>query len=277
MNTCGLRKKSVLLVDDNHGIQDTVKDIAENLGLLVFRASSRNQALDLVKKQAFDIAIVDKRLVEHDKSNSDGLAILQFIDQLKEHTFKILMTGYGEYGDAVSMQKYSVRAIEKNTDPLKMASILSEILSEAINEPAVGDNIKNPESIFSGENDPSIWMHKANVLLKPKGNINPITDSIGRLVQTCAPLYRCHDFENIIFSDSPCAVFGLYWSRGLGTSCMLTISRDSYLQKDNIPSIPDWEGLITIGSTLFKAKNKNIYFTILSCSGIDHENFNLKC
>lgn len=57
--------------------------IVTEAGLAPVIASTRKEAVALSDRQAFDVAVVDKRLVEYDERNQDGLAILRHIGKKK--------------------------------------------------------------------------------------------------------------------------------------------------------------------------------------------------
>src|SRR5438067_7998391 len=65
----GLRNRSLLIVDDNVHMQRTLRDLATGIGYDAATVSSLREATDAVSRRRFDVALVDKRLVEHDSRN----------------------------------------------------------------------------------------------------------------------------------------------------------------------------------------------------------------
>src|SRR4030095_11132304 len=113
----GFRKKSILIVDDNHNVQTTMANIARALGFEAATAANRREATHLIDLQAFDVAIVDMRLVENDSRNRDGIAIIKYLRDKNEGTKSIFLTGWGEFSDATEAYELDVfAAIGKRSD-----------------------------------------------------------------------------------------------------------------------------------------------------------------
>lgn len=84
---------NVLVVEDRQDWLDIVSDTVLELGYQAHPASSFAAAEDLLKKQAFDLAIIDPVLDMANRFNRDGLSVIQKINQYQPHTPVVVLTG----------------------------------------------------------------------------------------------------------------------------------------------------------------------------------------
>jgi DNA-binding NtrC family response regulator len=97
-------KLSILLVDDEPSIRLTVGDALRGSGHHVTVASDGGEAADLLESKAFDVVITDIRLPK-----VDGLAILRRVLESTPECDVILITAFGDIGDAVTALKSGAR------------------------------------------------------------------------------------------------------------------------------------------------------------------------
>lgn len=91
-NTLG----SMLLVDDDLHVLESMTDWLRSQGLEVDTASSYEGALETLRSKSFDILLADIRL-----QDGNGLDLLDDCKKLRPQTQVLLMTGYGTADDAV--------------------------------------------------------------------------------------------------------------------------------------------------------------------------------
>lgn len=264
----GLRKKSLLLVEDNLGVQGAVKQIAEDVGFSVCCESDRRSAIDLIGNRFFDVAVFDKRLVENDEQNSDGMAVLKSILSLNEGTYTILLTGYGEFADACSVQDHGVRFIEKKASPLEMASVLYDELHRAINTSNIMREVIRSEALYFGNEDPAYMMDKALHMLSPKGGSSTLSKLLEVLMLTVLPVKTMSFSNNVVLSREKKAMSALFWSRGIGDAVVVSISNSSYIDVPDIPLADEWPQALKVNAVRYKIKEKNLYGSIVDCSGV---------
>lgn len=269
----GLRRKSLLLVEDNFGVQETIKQIAEEIGFCVICASDRKSAIELVKNRFFDVAVFDKRLVENDISNSDGLAVLKYVSSLNENTYTILMTGYGQYSDAVELQDYVMKFVEKKSSPLEMASSLNAVLINAMNELPRTKNIIRSEALFFGENNPLVSMDKALHVLGPRNGASTLSNLLEILMVTMMPIKPFLNVDNITYSQEKNIIKGLFWSRAIGRAVIVVISRAPDLHPEDIGIVDGWPDSLVIKDIIYTKNEKNLYASIIACSGVYVKDF----
>jgi DNA-binding response OmpR family regulator len=87
---------NVLVVDDEGAIRYSVGKTLQRVGYNVNEAASGEEALDLMRKQHFDVVLTDIRM-----PGLSGVDLLRHIKELAPDIIVILMTGYATLGTAV--------------------------------------------------------------------------------------------------------------------------------------------------------------------------------
>lgn len=272
----GLRKKSVLIVDDNHNLQTNLTEIARTLGFDVATAASRREATGLIDLQAFDVAIVDMRLVENDSRNRDGIAVLKHLRDANEGTKSILLTAYGGFSDA-SEAAFDLRAFAAIKKGPEMEEEIRSALIKA-GQTEVEDKYSSPVSIWCGTDDPVEWGTRMNSLLKTSGGLPVFNSLLDLLAKTLHPLLRRETDNGIQKTSVPSVISGLYWSRGVGGSVVVLICRDEL--PATVPVSDHWPKelhLIQPPLDIDIGKRKNLIGAILRCEGLDHTEFSVAC
>jgi DNA-binding NtrC family response regulator len=93
-------KPSILIVDDDEIMRETLSDVLKKKGYEVYAAGSGNGALAAVKKNIIDLVLLDMRLPD-----LDGLEVLKRIKELDTEILVIMMTAYSDVQSAVSAMK----------------------------------------------------------------------------------------------------------------------------------------------------------------------------
>ncbi|MCX7919186.1 MAG: sigma-54 dependent transcriptional regulator [bacterium] len=114
-----MRQANILVVDDEKNILTTLSRALTNLGYAVKTATSAEEALELIRENGFDLAIIDLCLKKMD--NNEGLELLKRIRELEPEIITIMMSGHGTMGIAVQAGNFgAVDFIEK---PLSLERI----------------------------------------------------------------------------------------------------------------------------------------------------------
>lgn len=87
-----------LVIDDEERIRYFLKKTLERIGYVVMTASSGEEALDLLRNTAFDVAIVDLNLGGH----VDGLKVLEAIRWRWPEMAAIILTAHGSLESAMA-------------------------------------------------------------------------------------------------------------------------------------------------------------------------------
>ena len=93
-------KPSILIVDDDEVMQETLSDVLRKRGYELFTVSSGNGALSVIKKNIIDLILLDMRLPD-----VDGLEVLKRIKELDTEILVIIMTAYSDVQTAVAAMK----------------------------------------------------------------------------------------------------------------------------------------------------------------------------
>ena len=85
-----LKEMKILLIDDDEWIRDSLSLFFENEGCNLLAVETAEEGMEELKKQAYDIIIVDYRL-----SGMNGLEFLERIKDSHPDALTILITAYG--------------------------------------------------------------------------------------------------------------------------------------------------------------------------------------
>ncbi len=93
-------KIRLLIVDDEVKFVDSIAARLEMRGLEVAKAYNGRDAVDLARRQQFDLALLDLKM-----PGMDGREVLQIIKQESEHIEVVILTGHGSLESAVECTK----------------------------------------------------------------------------------------------------------------------------------------------------------------------------
>ena len=85
-----LRKMSVLLIDDDEWVRDSLRLFFESEGCLVVALETAEEALKMLEQHRFDIVITDYRL-----PGMDGIEFIKRLPGKAGVRLKIMITAYG--------------------------------------------------------------------------------------------------------------------------------------------------------------------------------------
>src|SRR5437868_431487 len=117
-------KATVLVVDDEPGIVDSLQKILERESLRVLGAGSGGEALDLIRREPVSVLITDLMM-----PGMSGIDLLKASRSVSPETETVLMTAYGTVENAVEAMKQG--AYDFVTKPLKRAHLL-RVVSKAL-------------------------------------------------------------------------------------------------------------------------------------------------
>jgi CheY-like chemotaxis protein len=120
---------SILVVDDEPDIRENLRDILSDLGYAVDTAADGPGALDLVRKKAYDVALLDLRM-----PGMDGLELYRRIKDLRADTVAMIVTAYAT--DETAQAALEAGAWKIVSKPLDLA-FLMRLIEEALEQPVV--------------------------------------------------------------------------------------------------------------------------------------------
>lgn len=113
-----VNKKSILIVDDDPRICETLSDILGEEGYHVVTASDGQEALDKIREGSFNLVITDIKM-----PIMDGMALLKEIEKSHADIEVIVITSYGNEGqqvEATRLGAYEYLNKPLNLDQLKI-------------------------------------------------------------------------------------------------------------------------------------------------------------
>lgn len=93
-------KPSILIVDDDEVIRDTLSDVLKKREYDVYAVGSGEETVSMVRKNIIDLILLDMRLPDE-----DGLEVLKKIKEFDTEILVIMMTAYSDIQTAVSAMK----------------------------------------------------------------------------------------------------------------------------------------------------------------------------
>lgn len=115
-----MQEKSILIVDDEESVRESLEKVLKKAGYLTRTASSGEEAMQLMSQAAADLVLTDLRMPE-----GDGITLLKNLKKKHPDCEVILLTGYGTIETAVEAVKEG--AYDFITKPPKKAVILSTV------------------------------------------------------------------------------------------------------------------------------------------------------
>ena len=94
---------SVLVIDDEYGVRSGIRQILELEGYAVEVAETGREALELLEKRPFDIALIDYQLPD-----LDGLTLLASMRSRKLSTMTCMITAYANIDTAIAATRQGI-------------------------------------------------------------------------------------------------------------------------------------------------------------------------
>ncbi len=125
----------VLVIDDEPAICTSLTAFLEDYGFAASSAESAEEALDLMKNNAFDVCIVDMRLPGMSGEDLIISARERYPDQ--RH---IIYTGSISYNLSEKLQALGMRPEHVFLKPVRVLTLLVKCIKELAAQPQVGEN-----------------------------------------------------------------------------------------------------------------------------------------
>jgi len=115
-----MSSKKILLVDDDRNILTVLKMRLEIMGFEVTACNNPMTALELFKKEKFNLVLTDQRM-----EGIEGIELLSRLKKLDPFLPVIIMTAFGKVDDAVvSMKRGAFSYLEKPVNPDELEEII---------------------------------------------------------------------------------------------------------------------------------------------------------
>ncbi len=114
---------SILIVDDDDGMTETMSDIFSDMGHDVAIAADGHRAIEIIKEKAFDIIFMDIRM-----SGINGVEAFKQVKEISPSTRVIMMTAYS-VEDLVkeALREGAYGVMYKPLDMDKVVTLVEEI------------------------------------------------------------------------------------------------------------------------------------------------------
>jgi len=121
-----MKKASILIVDDNEGILETLSAILEEKGYRTDTAKTGMEAIEKSKTNFYNVALLDIRLPD-----IEGTKLLTKIEETTPRMVKIMITGYASLENAMEALNLGADAyIMKPVEPENLLKVINEKLKE---------------------------------------------------------------------------------------------------------------------------------------------------
>lgn len=113
-------KTSVLLVDDEEALRTTLAGELTNEGYSVKEAADGDIAIEILKKEDFDVLLLDIKM-----PHVDGFEVLKFVKSQHPETKVIMLTAFGDMQNAI--QSLKLGACDFASKPYDFHDLLATI------------------------------------------------------------------------------------------------------------------------------------------------------
>ena len=113
-------KLRILVVDDEDDLRNLLSDVLRNAGYDTKPASNGEEAIELLKKHQFDLALLDIQM-----PLANGIQVLKYIRQHSPATKAIMLTGYADLKHAMEAKEFG--AMDFIGKPYKLEEIMSTV------------------------------------------------------------------------------------------------------------------------------------------------------
>ncbi len=113
-------KAHILIVDDEADLRTLLRHILTAQGYQITDAEDGEEAIELIKRQKFDIALLDIQM-----PNINGIQVLKYIKDHSPQTKAVMLTGYADLKHAMEAKEFGARDFIGK--PYKLEDVLSTI------------------------------------------------------------------------------------------------------------------------------------------------------
>ncbi len=114
------QKTRILIVDDESDLRNLLNHVLTQAGYEVMEAPDGEAALNILRKEKFDIAFLDIQM-----PNVNGIQVLKHIQKNSPSTKAIMLTGYADLKNAMEAKEFG--ATDFIGKPYKIEDILSTV------------------------------------------------------------------------------------------------------------------------------------------------------
>ncbi len=118
------KKRTILIMDDNDELRETVKELLELLGNKVYTATKGEEAIEIYKNNKIDLAILDLTII----GGMGGKETIKELLKIDKNVKAIVSSGYSDDDAMANYKEYGfIGKIEKPYTIAKLKKLLEEI------------------------------------------------------------------------------------------------------------------------------------------------------
>ncbi|MFZ1977947.1 MAG: response regulator [Bacteroidota bacterium] len=120
-------KNRILVVDDEEALRIVLSAELEGEGYQVSNAADGQEAINILKKQEFDLILLDIKM-----PNVDGFEVLKYVKERLPKTKVIMLTGFADLKNAIESKKLGAEDfISKPYDLVDLLTTVERVLTSA--------------------------------------------------------------------------------------------------------------------------------------------------
>jgi CheY-like chemotaxis protein len=231
----------VLVVEDEPGLRDSMARFLRSEGFVVDEASDFQGAVFQLSSRTYHVALVDIMLGGEERTNRDGLRVIDEINNLGEGTSVVVMSLHNDpqvSADTLQVQNVfryiSKSRIIKEGMEIVLADVRKAEAQTTLHlfgwSRTTGDRriARSCLSYLAGDGPQLIIsFNKWSQLLGPKISPTLLEEAITEFVTPWAPLLPLHDSTDYISADESLkCLIGTFWSKSFGLAVTLVICTD---------------------------------------------------
>ncbi|MEX0736582.1 MAG: response regulator [Bacteroidota bacterium] len=119
------QKNRILVVDDEDALRTVLSSELEGEGYKVASAADGSEAIEILKKDEFDLILLDIKM-----PNVDGFEVLKFVKETHPDTKVIMLTGFADLKNAIESKKLGAEDfVSKPYDLVDLLTTVERVLS----------------------------------------------------------------------------------------------------------------------------------------------------
>jgi len=146
-----VEQRTILIVDDDEIIRETLKDLLESKGYAVETAESAKEAMEKSKSRTFNLALLDIKLPD-----MEGTELLKKMHSIAPRMMKVMITAHGTLKNAMDSLNFGADGyLLKPINEKELVRVVEEKLKEQYTAEAMS------------EDEVAQWIHTRLQKLKP--------------------------------------------------------------------------------------------------------------
>jgi len=266
-------ERRVLLIEDMTGSRKTYTEVIQFAGYSVDAVATLEEAIWLLDRKTYHVAVVDITLDVEDIYNRDGLTIIEYIFKLKEGTEAIILSGQPEVDVAVdAFERFNlVRYLKKSR--LKRPADLTSAVDEAYNKCKIREfgDFGSAFQFLSGKEDDMHWTCKSLEVLRPTVGVLGLSEFFERFLAPFTPLFPRNGVLVPMSVNKPeSSVSGEFWSKLCGFAVSLVAYPKQFsegVRENEDPDITPAKNLI------FRYEKANVLGLAYTLPGCERNEF----